>query len=82
MDLEILGLALIILGFVIATIGVLAAILRGGGERRVEGGGVIVIGPIPIVFGSSQRAAGWLIILAIILFLMALLFSMGGVIHG
>lgn len=29
----------------------------GTGDRRVEGGGVILIGPVPIVFGSDRRWA-------------------------
>jgi uncharacterized protein (TIGR00304 family) len=35
------------------------ALLSGEEDRgsRVEGGGVLIIGPIPIVFGTSRRAA-------------------------
>lgn len=39
---------------------------RGGG--KVEGGGVIIIGPVPIVFGTSERIAKTLILLATALF--------------
>lgn len=34
---------------------------------RVEGGGVIIVGPIPIVIGSSEKISKILVILAIIL---------------
>jgi uncharacterized protein (TIGR00304 family) len=36
-------------------------------KKSVEGGGIILIGPIPIVFGSNWKIAIFLIILAIIL---------------
>jgi uncharacterized protein (TIGR00304 family) len=38
-----------------------------GGESKVEGGGVIIIGPIPIVIGTSERISKMLIVLAIVL---------------
>ncbi|WP_256204949.1 TIGR00304 family membrane protein, partial [Aeropyrum camini] len=47
------GFLLIFLGVVLVFLGVFASAVQGGG--RVEGGGVVVIGPIPIVFGSSEK---------------------------
>lgn len=43
------GIALVFLGIA------LMVLVAGGG--RAEGGAVVVIGPIPIVFGSSRNAA-------------------------
>ncbi|AOL16999.1 TIGR00304 family protein [Sulfolobus sp. A20] len=43
-------------------------------KQRTEVGGVIFIGPIPIVFGSSKGIAKWMIILAIILFIIMVVF--------
>ena len=40
-------------------------------KREVRGGGVILIGPIPIVFGDSKYAF-WSLILAIILMLLSI----------
>ncbi|PSO06972.1 hypothetical protein B9Q04_13345 [Candidatus Marsarchaeota G2 archaeon BE_D] len=37
------------------------------GKGQVEGGGVIFIGPIPIVFGSNKRIAKWMVIAAILI---------------
>jgi len=39
---------------------------------EVKGGGVIMIGPIPIIFGTDRRSAETAIILAIILMFLAL----------
>jgi len=45
------GLLLVLVGLLLLVLGMLGA----GG--RVEGGGVVVIGPFPIAFGTSQRMA-------------------------
>lgn len=65
-----IGLLLVFVGFMILIIGLL---LSGSGETRVEGGGVVVIGPIPIVFASNTRIAIVLMILAIILIVLSYL---------
>ncbi len=43
--------------------------------EKVQGGGVILIGPIPIVFGTDKRYAILLILLSIALMLLALIFT-------
>ncbi|ASI99981.1 TIGR00304 family membrane protein [Thermococcus gorgonarius] len=58
------GIALIFMGFLLVFIGTLVSSL--GGDAEVEGGGVIMIGPIPIVFGTS-RGATIAMILAVLL---------------
>ncbi len=68
---------MVIIGFFIIFVSIMILILKsikGAGKGKVEGGGVIVIGPIPIVFGTSRRVTEFLLILAIILFLLALVF--------
>lgn len=68
---------MIIIGFFIVFISIMILVFKSikeAGKGRVEGGGVIVIGPIPIVFGTSKRVTVFLLILAIILFLLALIF--------
>ncbi|MCD6373478.1 MAG: DUF131 domain-containing protein [Thermococcus sp.] len=59
------GMGLILVGFILIFIGTL--LLAAHGEGEVEGGGVIMIGPIPIVFGTSRGAATFAMILALIL---------------
>ncbi|WP_342305885.1 DUF131 domain-containing protein [Methanolobus sp. ZRKC5] len=46
-----IGFTLIILGFVLVFVGLLVSAFSGAGEF----GGVILIGPIPIAFGSSPE---------------------------
>lgn len=78
---------LITLGFLIVLIGMLVIIAgmfsmvyqswKTGGvgeekpETTVRGGGVIMIGPIPIVFGSDVGAVKVALILAIVVMLLA-----------
>ena len=45
-------------------------------QTRIKGGGVILIGPIPIIVGSDYRYAAIAIILAIILMLIIILWGM------
>ena len=68
---------MVILGFLIILISILLMAfksMKSEGKGSVEGGGVIIIGPIPIVFGSSKKITGILLILAIILFLLTIIF--------
>lgn len=46
-------------------------------ESTVKAGGVIMLGPIPIIFGSDKESAKAAAILAIILMLLSLLFLRG-----
>lgn len=75
------GIVLILLGFLLVMTGILRAFHHGIAEpekenrdERVKGGGVILIGPIPIVFGSDRRYASIAMVLAIILMIVALIF--------
>ena len=43
-------------------------------ESKVKGGGVIMLGPIPIIFGTDKESVKTAAILAIILMLLSLLF--------
>ena len=65
------GLLIVIAGF-----GVVALSLMGGGHRgdaQVKGGAVVMIGPIPIIFGSDAKWASVAIVLAIVLVVLTLL---------
>ncbi len=76
------GILLIVLGFFLIAFGMMRSALENGekgaeqetGEKRVKGGGVILIGPIPIVFGTDKKYALILMILAIVLMLLAIIF--------
>ncbi len=60
------GIILIFIGFLMIFLGVL---MSAGTHGEVEGGGVIMIGPIPIVFGT-QRGVTIAMVLAAVLMLL------------
>ncbi|WP_343044083.1 TIGR00304 family membrane protein [Methanolobus zinderi] len=69
------GLLLIMLGFLLLISGSLGSMFKNSGEQEnqeadVKGGGIIMIGPIPIVFGSDKSSVQTLLILAIVLMVM------------
>ena len=73
-----LGLLLIFAGIILVIIGSIVSIFESQPHRKEERykevreetkvGGVIFIGPIPIVFGSDKKMAVWALILGIIIF--------------
>lgn len=72
-DLVQLGLLLVIAGFGILVVSMFSG--GGKGEGRVQGGGVVMVGPIPIIFGTDARWASVAIVLAIVLIVLAILLS-------
>jgi uncharacterized protein (TIGR00304 family) len=73
-------LELILLGIVLIFVGMLILMLSlwRAGEERAEAGGVVIVGPVPIVFGTSQRVATMVMVLAIVLTVVALLLFLLG----
>lgn len=73
---------LILLGFMLIFIGIFLVFissLKSGG--KVEGGGAVIIGPIPIVFGTSKKALQTVLILAIILTALAIILTLLPLLH-
>ncbi len=76
------GILLIIFGFFLIIFGMMRSareseergVGQETGKKRVKGGGVILIGPIPIVFGTDKKYALALMVLAIVLMLLAIIF--------
>ncbi len=77
-----IGIILIILGFLLVTFGIMRSVQEEQAEeppheikeKSVKGGGVILIGPVPIVFGSDKKSALILMVLAIVLMLLMIIF--------
>jgi uncharacterized protein (TIGR00304 family) len=70
-----IGLALVVFGFILAFVAViLLAIRSGAAGGRTRGGGVLLIGPIPIIFGTDRDSVKVLMVLAIVLIAVVILF--------
>ena len=72
-----IGLLLALAGFALAIAAIFVAILRSArGTGKVRGGGVVMIGPVPIVFGTDKESVRILTLLGIVLMIVLLLFSL------
>jgi uncharacterized protein (TIGR00304 family) len=70
-----MGLILIFAGFFVIFVATLLLVFRAFKERgKVRGGGAIIIGPFPIVFGTDKESVKILLILSIILIALLLAF--------
>lgn len=64
-----LGVLLIFVGVLIIVAAVLLSIL-GGGKGKVKGGGVIIIGPVPIIFGTDSKSLKTVLLVSLVLTVM------------
>jgi uncharacterized protein (TIGR00304 family) len=70
-----IGLMLVVIGLVLAFVAVILLAIRGrGADGRSRGAGIVLIGPIPIVFGSDRESVRILMVLAIVLIAVVLAF--------
>ena len=51
-----MGIVLILAGVVIIAVAVFLLSVRGAGKGKVRGGGAVIIGPIPIIFGTDKKS--------------------------
>ncbi|MDP6612566.1 MAG: DUF131 domain-containing protein [Candidatus Hydrothermarchaeota archaeon] len=72
-DIFTIGVVLIFLGVLLVIMGAFTSGFKAK-DAEVRGGGVVLIGPFPIILGSDPQAAKTVIILAIILIIVAFLF--------
>lgn len=69
------GLLLVIVGFLLAFVAAIFLAIKGRGTSgQTRGAGILLIGPIPIIFGSDRDSVRTLMILAIILIAIVLAF--------
>ncbi|HLQ20816.1 MAG TPA: DUF131 domain-containing protein [Nitrososphaerales archaeon] len=74
-DLVTLGTLFVFAGLAIIFVAMLLSSKPSTGER-VRGGGVVMIGPIPLVFGSDMKWASVAIVLALVLILVTLVVNL------
>jgi uncharacterized protein (TIGR00304 family) len=69
------GLVLVFVGFVLAFISTFILMLRGSRTgSKLKGGGIVMLGPFPIIFGTDRGSVKVLILLSIILMIVVLAF--------
>ncbi|MDG6914385.1 MAG: DUF131 domain-containing protein [Nitrososphaerota archaeon] len=75
-DLTQVGMTMVLLGFTVVFVAVAASARGPRGDDKgteVRGGGVVMVGPVPIVFGSDAKWASIAVLLAIALIVLVLL---------
>jgi uncharacterized protein (TIGR00304 family) len=70
-----LGIALILVGIIVIIAAIIVASARRAGKGKVKGAGVIMIGPIPIIFGTDKKSVKTVLALALAL-VIALIIAM------
>jgi uncharacterized protein (TIGR00304 family) len=60
-----LGVALVAIGIIIIIIAIILVAMSGAGKGKVKGAGVIMIGPIPIIFGTDKKSVKAVLALAL-----------------
>jgi uncharacterized protein (TIGR00304 family) len=61
------GIVLILAGVVIIAVAVFLLSVRGAGKGKVRGGGAVIIGPIPIIFGTDKKSLRTILVLSLVL---------------
>ncbi|MEM0084621.1 MAG: DUF131 domain-containing protein [Candidatus Methanomethylicia archaeon] len=74
-DLSIIGFILIIIGVLTIFLGAIIAIMKAKSSGRVESGGVIIIGPFPIIFGTSSKILKIMVIITLLIMITLMLLS-------
>ena len=77
------GIILILAGFSVTFIAAILLFFTAFKEGKVKGGGAIIIGPFPIVFGTDKESMRILLLLSIILIALLLVFvAFSNFVHG
>jgi uncharacterized protein (TIGR00304 family) len=66
------GFALILVGVFIIALAVILFSVRSAGKNKIRGGGVVMIGPIPIIFGTDKKSLRTIVSLSLALTILLL----------
>ena len=62
-----LGTALILAGVFIIAVAIFLLSVRSAGKGKVRSGGAVIIGPVPIIFGTDQKSLKTVLLLSLAL---------------
>jgi uncharacterized protein (TIGR00304 family) len=62
-----LGIALIFVGVLLIVVAVVLLSVSGVGKGKVKGGGIVMIGPVPIIFGTDKESLRPVLLLIVVL---------------
>jgi uncharacterized protein (TIGR00304 family) len=67
------GIALVVVGIIIIVAAIIVASMGGAKKSKLHGAGVIMIGPIPIIFGTDKKSVKAVLALALALIIVVLI---------
>lgn len=67
------GIALVVVGIIVIVAAIIVASMGGAKKGKVRGAGVIMIGPIPIIFGTDKKSVKAVLALALALTIVVLI---------
>jgi uncharacterized protein (TIGR00304 family) len=62
-----LGIALIFVGVLVIIVAIALFSVSGARKGKVKGGGAIIIGPVPIIFGTDKKSLKTVLLLSLAL---------------
>ena len=62
-----LGIALIFVGVIVIVVAIALFSVSGAGKGKLKGGGAIIIGPVPIIFGTDKKSLKTVLLLSLAL---------------
>jgi uncharacterized protein (TIGR00304 family) len=62
-----LGIALVFVGVLIIIVAVILLSVSGAKKGKVKGGGAIIVGPVPIIFGTDKESLRTVLLLSLAL---------------
>jgi uncharacterized protein (TIGR00304 family) len=62
-----LGIALVFVGVLVIVVAVILLSVSGAKKGKVKGGGAIIIGPVPIIFGTDEKSLKTVLLLSLAL---------------
>jgi uncharacterized protein (TIGR00304 family) len=68
-----LGIALILIGVLIIVLAVLLFSLLSAKKGKIKGGGAVIIGPVPIIFGTDKKSLKTVLLLSLALTVLLLI---------
>ena len=70
-----IGITLVVVGVIVIVAAIILASIGGAKKGKVHGAGVIIIGPIPIIFGTDKKSVKSVLALALSLTIVVLIIT-------
>ena len=70
-----IGIVLVVVGIIVIVAVIILAFMGGAKKGKVRGAGVIMIGPIPIIFGTDKKSVKAILALALALTIVVLIIT-------